>query len=168
MTYKEITELLRLINKLDLAEFKVKEGDFELLVRTDKYNKGNKSFEMPHIQSAPIPQYQSNPQPLSQAKEDTEITASSQEKPKQEATGKKFLEIKSPMVGTFYRSASPDKPPYIKVGDKISKGSVVCIVEAMKLFNEIESEVSGSVVQVMVEDGSPVEYDQVLFLVDPA
>ncbi len=167
MTYKEITELLRLINKLDLAEFKVKEGDFELLVRTDKYNKGGKSVEIPTYSAAPRPQYQDQPAPQAPAR-DIEPAAPSAEKPKPEAAGKGLIEVKSPMVGTFYRSASPDKPPYIKVGDKISKGSVVCIVEAMKLFNEIESEVGGTVVQVMIEDGSPVEYDQVLFLVDPA
>ena len=78
-----------------------------------------------------------------------------------------YKAVKAPMVGTFYRSPSPDKPPFIKVGDKISAGSPVCIIEAMKLFNEIESEVSGTIVKVMVEDAQPVEYDQVLFLVDP-
>ncbi|MCL4121116.1 UNVERIFIED_CONTAM: hypothetical protein GTU68_005489 [Idotea baltica] len=77
-----------------------------------------------------------------------------------------YLEIKSPMVGTFYRSSSPDKPPYIKIGDEIQQGSVVCIIEAMKLFNEIESEITGKIVKVMVEDATPVEYDQVLFLVE--
>ena len=78
-----------------------------------------------------------------------------------------YLEIKSPIVGTFYRSSSPEKPPYVKVGDTIEVGQVVCIVEAMKLFNEIESEISGKVVKTMVEDAQPVEYDQVLFLIDP-
>jgi len=78
-----------------------------------------------------------------------------------------YLEIRSPIVGTFYRSSSPDKPQYVKPGDTIEVGSVVCIVEAMKLFNEIESEVSGKIVKVMLEDASPVQYDQVLFLVDP-
>ena len=78
-----------------------------------------------------------------------------------------LIEVKSPIVGTFYRSASPEKPPYVKVGDSINVGDVVCIVEAMKLFNEIESEVSGKIVKVMVEDASPVEYDQVLYMVDP-
>ncbi|MBK8502824.1 MAG: acetyl-CoA carboxylase biotin carboxyl carrier protein [Saprospiraceae bacterium] len=77
-----------------------------------------------------------------------------------------YLEIRSPMVGTFYRSSSPDKPPYIKVGDQIQQGSVVCIIEAMKLFNEIESEITGRIAKVIVEDASPVEYDQVLFLVE--
>lgn len=78
-----------------------------------------------------------------------------------------YIYVKSPIVGTFYRSSSPDKPAYIKIGDSIGVGDVVCIVEAMKLFNEIESEVSGKVVKIMIEDATPVEYDQVLFLVDP-
>jgi acetyl-CoA carboxylase biotin carboxyl carrier protein len=79
-----------------------------------------------------------------------------------------YLEVKSPMVGTFYRSPSPDKPPYVKVGDVIKPGQVVCMVEAMKLFNEIESELAGTIVKILVEDAAPVEYDQVLFLVEPA
>jgi len=80
---------------------------------------------------------------------------------------KKLLEIKSPMVGTFYRAPGPDKPQFAKIGDKVDVGTTVCIIEAMKLFNEIESEVKGTIVKVMVEDASPVEYDQVLFLVEP-
>jgi acetyl-CoA carboxylase biotin carboxyl carrier protein len=79
----------------------------------------------------------------------------------------KGLEIKSPMIGTFYRTSNPDSPPFVSVGDKITKGQTVCIIEAMKLFNEIESEVSGTIVKVMVENASPVEYDQVLFVVEP-
>lgn len=83
------------------------------------------------------------------------------------SAGKNTLEIKSPMIGTFYRSANPDSPPFISVGDKVSKGQTVCIIEAMKLFNEIESEFSGTVVKVLCENSSPVEYDQVLFVVEP-
>ena len=83
------------------------------------------------------------------------------------ASGKKGLEIKSPMIGTFYRSGNPDTPPFVSVGDKVTKGQTVCIIEAMKLFNEIESEVSGTIVKVMVENSTPVEYDQVLFVVEP-
>ncbi|MCL4163778.1 UNVERIFIED_CONTAM: hypothetical protein GTU68_053485, partial [Idotea baltica] len=79
-----------------------------------------------------------------------------------------LIEIKSPIIGTFYRSSSPDKPPFLKVGDSVAKGDIVCIVEAMKLFNEIESEVSGKIVKVLIEDAQPVEYDTPLFLVDPA
>ncbi|MFT6000319.1 MAG: acetyl-CoA carboxylase biotin carboxyl carrier protein, partial [Neolewinella sp.] len=80
----------------------------------------------------------------------------------------KYVEVRSPMIGTFYRSPSQDKPPYVKVGDTVSKGDTVCIVEAMKLFNEIESEVSGKIVKMLVEDAQPIEYDQPLFLVDPS
>lgn len=83
------------------------------------------------------------------------------------APGKKTVDIKSPMIGTFYRSSNPDSPPFASVGDKVTKGQVVCIIEAMKLFNEIESEVSGTIVKAMVENSSPVEYDQVLFVVEP-
>jgi acetyl-CoA carboxylase biotin carboxyl carrier protein len=83
------------------------------------------------------------------------------------APGKKTADIKSPMIGTFYRSGNPDTPAFVSVGDKVTKGQTVCIIEAMKLFNEIESEVSGTIVKVMVENATPVEYDQVLFVVDP-
>jgi len=82
-------------------------------------------------------------------------------------TGKKTVDIKSPMIGTFYRSSNPDSPAFASVGDKITKGQTVCIIEAMKLFNEIESEVSGTIVKVNLENASPVEYDQVLFVVEP-
>src|SRR5882724_6380012 len=83
------------------------------------------------------------------------------------AAGKNTVDIKSPMIGTFYRSSNPDSPPFVSVGDKVSKGQVVCIIEAMKLFNEIESEVSGTVVKATIENSSPVEYDQILFVVEP-
>jgi acetyl-CoA carboxylase biotin carboxyl carrier protein len=83
------------------------------------------------------------------------------------ATGTKTIDIKSPMIGTFYRSGNPESPPFVSVGDKVSKGQTVCVIEAMKLFNEIESEVSGTIVKVMVENSQPVEYDQVLFVVEP-
>jgi acetyl-CoA carboxylase biotin carboxyl carrier protein len=81
--------------------------------------------------------------------------------------GKKTVDIKSPMIGTFYRSGNPDSPPFVSVGDKVTKGQTVCIIEAMKLFNEIESEVSGTIVKVLVENSTPVEYDQALFVVEP-
>ncbi len=85
-----------------------------------------------------------------------------------EPSSGKYVEIKSPMIGTFYRSANPDSPAFVQVGDKVEKGSPVCIIEAMKLFNEIESEISGTVVKVLVDNSTPVEYDQPLFLIDPS
>jgi acetyl-CoA carboxylase biotin carboxyl carrier protein len=93
--------------------------------------------------------------------------ASAEAKPATEEAAKNLLTIKSPMIGTFYRKPSPDKEPFVKVGDKVGKGQVVCVIEAMKLFNEIESEVSGTIVKILVDDMSPVEYDQPLFLVEP-
>ncbi len=169
MDYKEITELIKMVNKLDLTEFKLKEGDFELVIRTDKYAKFSRA-EGVVMSPAPVQQFvspapASAPVPSTAPAEITDLTPTTSISAPSPSKG--LLEIKSPMVGTFYRSSSPDKPPYVKVGDKITKGGVVCIVEAMKLFNEIESEVTGTIVQVMVEDRSPVEYDQVLFLVEP-
>jgi acetyl-CoA carboxylase biotin carboxyl carrier protein len=100
----------------------------------------------------------------------TGVAPSAPAMPKAEApavSGKKTIEIKSPMIGTFYRSSSPDSAVFVSVGDKITKGQTVCIIEAMKLFNEIESEVSGTIVKIPLENATPVEYDQVLFVVEP-
>jgi acetyl-CoA carboxylase biotin carboxyl carrier protein len=167
MTFKEIQELIKLVDKSDLSEFRLSTEEMDLVIRTKNYlGKGKTTVmsapaAMPVQMSAPVAAA-SVAAPAAQP----QVKAAEQEA-KPEASGdKKLLEIKSPMVGTFYRSASPDKPPYMKVGDTVQKGSVVCIIEAMKLFNEIESEISGKIVKVMVEDASPVEYDQVLFLVE--
>lgn len=169
MNYKEIVELIKLVSKSDLKEVKIKDGDKELVIRTDKYSTGQEGYHMAPP-PAVMPQYtvQATPPAVATAPAPATENVAPQAKTQEAPASTGLLQIKSPMVGTFYRSSSPDKPPYIKVGDKVSKGTVVCIVEAMKLFNEIESEISGTIVQVLVEDGSPVEYDQVLFVVDPA
>ena len=167
MTYKEITELIKLVKKLELGEFKLRDGEFQLSVRS------NQEIQMQVPSVAPL---MAAPQQIAQVQSPIAAQPVAIEAPKEtptssstgeEVSEENYLEVKSPIVGTFYRSPSPDKPVYIKVGDTIDVGSVVCIVEAMKLFNEIESEISGKVVKVMIEDASPVEYDQVLFLVDP-
>ena len=174
MTFKEVQELVKLINKSNLTEFKLKDGDFELTVRTNKYEKNKPQapvaapqqpavIPVPSVQPAYIPPAAPAPSPAPAAKPEPSEDAPA---PATEES-KEYKEIRSPIVGTFYRSQSPEKPPYIKVGDKVESSTVVCIVEAMKLFNEIESEVAGKIVNVMVEDASPVEYDQVLFMVDP-
>lgn len=159
MNYKEITDLIKLVNKTDLAEVKLKDKDFEISIRTSNFQ--GKSTQVVQSSSAPIMQMPATA-PVAPA---AVVTSSSE--PETEST-EGLLEVKSPIVGTFYRSTSPDKPAYVKVGDSVEKGDTVCIVEAMKLFNEIETEVSGKIVKVMVEDAAPVEYDQVLFLVDPS
>ena len=181
MNFKEIQELVKLVTRLELAEFKIKDGEFQLHIRSKHYMAppaGNGSnvittptapiLSVPQVAPAYVP---AAPQPGAGA-------APAPPRPAAEApaggggnnapeANKNYVTIKSPMVGTFYRSSSPEKPAYVKVGDTVAAGDTVCIVEAMKLFNEIESEVSGVIVKVMVEDAQPVEYDQVLFLVDP-
>lgn len=172
MTFKEIQELIRLVSKSDLAEFKMKDGEFEVSIRTKYFYARQAGVPMvaPPVLTAPVAApVQEVTAPPPSVPEQTPSAASPKPAgnvPKVES-GKKYLEVKSPMVGTFYRSSSPDKPPYVKVGDRVEAGSVVCIVEAMKLFNEIESDITGTIVKVMVEDAQPVEYDQVLFLVEP-
>jgi acetyl-CoA carboxylase biotin carboxyl carrier protein len=109
----------------------------------------------------PVPVEAAAPAPAQPSQEQTADAA-------QEDEASKYIEIKSPIIGTLYRKPSPDKPPFVKVGDTISAGDTVCIIEAMKLFNEVESEVSGKIVKVLIEDSSPVEFDQPLFLIDPS
>lgn len=171
MTFQEIQELIRLLNKSNLAEFKMEDGDFKLSIRTALY----KDMKSTHVISSPMPM----PAPVGSAAPASIAPAAAPapaptEKPAEAAApkadkpaGQGYLEVKSPMVGTFYRSANPEKPSYVEIGQKVKKGDVVCIIEAMKLFNEIESEVSGTVVKVMIDNAQPVEYDQVLFLVEP-
>lgn len=173
MTFKEIQELIKLITKVELTEFKMKDGEFELSVRTKHYEKSKLSGKelpsappvvaMPQVQQPFIPPAPSAPPPA-KLEPGTSQPAPAKEK---EEDSSRYVPVKSPIVGTFYRSPSPDKPAYVKVGDTIEVGTVVCIVEAMKLFNEIESEIAGKIVKVVTEDAQPVEYDQVLFLVDP-
>lgn len=164
MTFKEITDIIKLVNKSDLSEFKLRDKEFELLIRTSTFQgKGPKV-----VQAAPAPVMQVQAEAPAAAVAAPAAPAPAEAPAADSPKTENLLEVKSPIVGTFYRSAGPDKPAYVKVGDSIEKGSVVCIVEAMKLFNEIESEVSGTIVKVLVEDAAPVEYDQVLFLVDPS
>ncbi len=170
MDYKEIQSLIKLISNSNLSEFKMEDGDFKMTIRTKEYHK---LINAPVQQQAPvvvssqhIPSQSdvANLPPQNQPAVEQKLN----EKPTQEVeVDKNLLEIKSPIVGTFYRSPGPDKDPYVKIGDRVENNTVVCIVEAMKLFNEIEAEVSGKIVDVLVEDATPVEYDQVLFLVDP-
>lgn len=167
MDSKEIQELLKLVNRLELAEFKYKQGDLAFSVKTKFYQRRDGSDVVtPYIPApliAPVPVPSAPTPPVAKPAAATEGDAPATTSPAKD----NLIEIRSPIVGTFYRSSSPDKPAYVKPGDTISVGTVVCIVEAMKLFNEIESEVAGKVVKIMIEDATPVEYDQLLFLIDP-
>jgi len=162
MNLKEIESLIKFVSKSGVSEVELETKDVKITIKTDSGKPAEVQSvitqmpmqgQMQNMQMAPV--NMSSPPPVVQ-----------QEAPKAEES--KLITVKSPMIGTFYRSSSPDKPSFINVGDKINVGDVVCIIEAMKLFNEIESEVSGKVVKVLVDDSSPVEYDQPLFLVEPA
>ncbi len=176
MSPKEIQDLLKLVSRLELAELKMKNGEFSISVRTKHFVPAdNGSSNATSVISVPSvsPSYAPAPAaPVAPAAPAAAAPAPAAAPAAPAADGgeedtSNYVEVKSPMVGTFYRSPSPDKPVYVKVGDTIASGDTVCIIEAMKLFNEVDSEVSGKIVKVMVEDAQPVEYDQVLFLVDP-
>lgn len=162
MKTSEIRDLIDFISKSGLNEVNIETKELKLSVKREPDQKVFKSTPVPVVaQSAQIAA------PVAPAVAAAAATPQKTEAAAAPASSKKTVEIKSPMIGTFYRSGNPDTPPFVSVGDKITKGQAVCIIEAMKLFNEIESEVSGTIVKVMVENASPVEYDQVLFVVEP-
>jgi len=165
MSIKELQELIKLINRYKLAEFHMKDGEFEISIRSDQDPIEGPIQQVVQVPQAAYVQAPAVPAPAAPAPAPAAAPAAEAAPAADES---KLVAVKSPMVGTFYRSSSPDKPPFVKVGDSIGNGDLVCIIEAMKLFNEIESEVSGTIVKVLVEDAQPVEYDQVLFMVDPS
>lgn len=161
MEFKQIQELIRLINDSNIGEVTVEQKDFKITIR-------QKEEQVTQVVAAapPAPAYQMPPQQFSPA-----VTASAPAMPAAPPpapAAANTITIKSPMIGTFYRRPSPDKPNFVEVGDEVTVGKVVCIIEAMKLFNEIESEVSGKIVKILADDASPVEYDQPLYLVEPS
>lgn len=164
MDFKQIQELIKMVNKSNIGELTIEQKDFRVTIK-QKEEKITQVVASP-VQSAPV---YATPQPINTIQQTAATPAKDEEKPKAtEAAPSNLVTIKSPMIGTFYRKSSPDKPSLVDVGSEVTTGQVVCIIEAMKLFNEIESEVKGKVVKVLVEDASPVEYDQPLFLVEPA
>ncbi len=161
MDFKQIQELIKMVNKSNIGEVTIEQKDFRVTI------KQKEEHVTQVVSSAPVhaaPMQMAAPQPAA-----SNQAAAPAEKPKAtEAPASNLLTIKSPMIGTFYRKSSPDKPNLVDVGSEVATGTVVCIIEAMKLFNEIESEIKGKIVKVLVDDASPVEYDQPLFLVEPA
>jgi acetyl-CoA carboxylase biotin carboxyl carrier protein len=155
MDIKQIQDLIRFVSKSGVNEVSIEQQDFKITIKTN---------QAPTFVNATIPAVQ--PAAPVQVPANTPPAPVTPSAPPVEDTTK-YVTIKSPMIGTFYRSASPDKPMMVNVGDEIEQGSVLCIIEAMKLFNEIESEISGRVVKILVDNASPVEYDQPLFLVEP-
>ena len=165
MDIKEIQNLIKFVARSGASEVSLETEDFKINIKTGSEASGD--VAAPQIISVPqmaaqAAAPQAAPQPAAPA-----APAPAQAEAKQEDDSK-YITIKSPMIGTFYRRPSPDKDLFVSVGDEVKEGTVVCIIEAMKLFNEIESEVSGKIVKILVDDQTPVEYDQPLFLVDPS
>ncbi len=161
MNLKEIQNLIKFVSKSGVNEVKLEMEDVKITIRTGE--RGAKETTIVH-QSTPM--MAAMPQAETGAVQNTAPTNNTENTKANDDS--KFITVKSPIIGTFYRKPSPDKPVFVSVGDTISEGDTVCIIEAMKLFNEIESEISGKIVKVLVDDSSPVEFDQPLFLVDPS
>jgi acetyl-CoA carboxylase biotin carboxyl carrier protein len=159
MDIKQIQELIKFVSRSGVNEVSLEQENFKITIKTNQtpvyVNAAVPAPAQVAVPAAPVAAPAQAAAPVAPA-----ASASSEDT-------SKYITIKSPMIGTFYRSASPDKPSFVNVGDEIGTGKVVCIIEAMKLFNEIESEVSGRIVKILVDNASPVEYDQPLFLVEP-
>ena len=157
MDIKQIQELIKFVSRSGVNEVAIEQENFKITIKTN---------QAPVYVNAALPAAAA-PQPVAPiAAAPAAVEVKTPSAPAADDTSK-YITIKSPMIGTFYRSSSPDKPSFANVGDEIGTGKVICIIEAMKLFNEIESEVSGRIVKVLVDNASPVEYDQPLFLVEP-
>jgi acetyl-CoA carboxylase biotin carboxyl carrier protein len=162
MELKEIQELIKFVSKAGVAEVELESKGFKIVIKTqNKAPENTVTYVQAAIpQAAPAAAPQAVPAPAAAQPQAAPAAASEDLS--------KYITVKAPMVGTFYRRPSPDKPLFANVGDEVKSGTVLCIIEAMKLFNEIESEVSGRIVKILVDDASPVEYDQPLFLIDPS
>ena len=159
MDLKEIQNLIKFVANSGVAEVKLEMDDVKITIRTTLEGNVSETTYVQQIPAQPV---------LQQAVPAQQIEAVASTPVAQAAENSHYITIKSPIIGTFYRKPSPDKPLFVEVGSTIAKGDVLCVIEAMKLFNEIESEVSGKIVKILVDDMSPVEYDQPLFLVDPS
>lgn len=165
MDFKQIQELIKIVNRSNIGELSIEEGDFKISIKQKEEPAPVYSTSAPtaaYLPPAPAVQSSAAVNPLGSAA----ISSNTPEMTAKQTDN--LITIKSPMIGTFYRSSAPDKPLFVNIGDEVTVGKTVCIIEAMKLFNEIESEVKGTIVKALVEDASPVEYDQPLFLVEPA
>jgi acetyl-CoA carboxylase biotin carboxyl carrier protein len=160
MDIKEIQNLIKFVAKSGASEVKLEMDDIKITIKTGGESHGEATT---YVQQIPVGAPMATQVPIAPVAE-TPISITTS--PKEDNS--KYITIKSPIIGTFYRKPSPDKPVFVEVGSTIKEGDVLCVIEAMKLFNEIESEVSGKIVKILVDDSSPVEFDQPLFLVDPS
>ena len=165
MELKEIQDLIKFVSKTGVSEVEIEKDKFKITIKKAE-KKEEQTVILQQPQQIATPQVQ--PVVQQQQPQQTQQPVQEQAAPKESTADSKHDEIKSPMIGTFYRRPSPDKPNFVEVGDTVKAGDVICIIEAMKLFNEIEAEVSGTIVKILADDSTPVEYDQPLFLIDPA
>jgi len=156
MDIKQIQDLIRFVSKSGVNEVSIEQEGFKITIKT------NQAATVVHATIPDVQPVAATPSPVAPP-----VAAAPAHTAEPAADTSKYVTIKSPMIGTFYRSASPEKPLFVNVGDEIKPGTVLCIIEAMKLFNEIEAEISGRIVKILVDNASPVEYDQPLFLVEP-
>jgi acetyl-CoA carboxylase biotin carboxyl carrier protein len=162
MKLTEIQELIRFVSKSGVSEVEIEQKDFKISIKTE--NK-KRTVETIQVAAAPVQHIQATiPAPVATPA----VAAAPADAPAKAVEGDNYITIKAQMIGTFYRKPNPDAKPFVEVGDTIKAGQEICIIEAMKLYNKIEAEVSGKIVKVLVEDMSPVEFDQPLFLVDPS
>lgn len=159
MDLKEIKELVKLVNSSDVGELKIQNGDFKISIRSQGFTEAMLSGSSNNVVAVPAAA------PAAAAPIAATANSTAAEEAPKASIG---AAINSPMIGTFYRSSSPDKPPFVSVGDTVNVGDTICIIEAMKLFNEIEAEVSGKIVKVLIDDATPVEYGQPIFEIEPA
>lgn len=165
MNLQDIQDLIKFVSKSGVTEVEIEQKDFKITIKSE-----SKKSETPILVQAAMPAQMAAPVMAAPAPVAIPSAPAATPAPSAPAASEdsKYITFKSPMIGTFYRSAGPDKDAFVSVGQSVSKGDTLCIVEAMKLFNEIESEIAGKIVKVLVDDASPVEYDQPLFLIDPA
>jgi len=168
MDFDKIQALIKLVNETDISEVNIKTEDIKICIRTKHYSnaKQQQTVAMPMSVQSPVPQIMHTPA-VNTAVVSNDAASSGNAAEPSSTKEDKYVTFRSPMIGTFYRSPAPDKPPYMKIGDTVEAKSVLCIIEAMKLFNEIEAEINGRIVKILVDDSSPVEYDQPLFLIEP-
>ena len=159
MNFKQIQQLIKFVSKTDVAEVNIENNNFKINIKGSKSQKNEitqQVVQQPIQHQTQVPVVQ--PSPVEPPKSDVQQDTSNSDN---------YLTVKSPIIGTFYRKPSPDKDAFVNVGDTIKEGDTLCVIEAMKLFNEIESDFSGKIVKILVEDASPVEFDQPLFLIEP-
>lgn len=163
----EIQDLIKFVAKSGVSEVEIEDKDFKITIKTPPHKKGKLIVETPSVVQVQAP-VAAPTMAAPAAPAAAPAPAAAAPAATEESDDSKYVAVKSPMIGTFYRKPSPDKANFVNVGDDVAGDTVVCMIEAMKLFNEIESEITGKIVKVLVDDGSPVEYDQPLFLVDPS